>query len=98
VSLLPAGEGDLDAEVVRITDKGAIHELQFRLSDDTPFYVQRLWSDALPQPGSRVGLGLPLQHLVPLVEGENLAPNQLCRLDQTLPQGEALCPSVAVVS
>lgn len=95
VSLLPAGQGELDARVERISDKGAIHELHCRLADDTPFYVQRLWSDALPQPGSRVGLGLPLQHLVPLVEG---AATLLPRLDQIHPEGAQPCPSAAAVS
>jgi molybdate transport system ATP-binding protein len=98
VSLLPAGEGELLAEVVDITDKGAIHELQCRLPDASPFYVQRLWSDALPQPGSQVGLGLPLQHLVPLMAGEGLAPEHLQGLDPVLPQGEETCPSTVVAS
>lgn len=98
VSLLPTGEGELVAEVVRIIDKGAIHELQCRLPDNSPFYVQRLWSEALPLPGSRVGLGLPLQHLVPLVEGEGLAPGHLQGLDTSLSQGEETCSSAVVAS
>jgi molybdate transport system ATP-binding protein len=64
VSLLPPGQGVLQATVVRINELGAIRELQCRLADGCPFYIQRLWSDPLPAPGSRVGLELPLQHLV----------------------------------
>lgn len=68
VSLLPAGEGDLEATVVRNTDLGAVREIQCRLPDGSPFYVQRLWSESTPLPGSLIGIGLPLQHLVPLGE------------------------------
>ncbi len=98
VSILPAGEGDLDATVVRIADKGAIHEVHCCLVDGTPFYVQRLWSDPLPRPGSPVGLGLPLQHLVPLVDGDGMVPTQLHRLGRTLFGGVQSCPSAVAVS
>lgn len=97
VSLLPVGEGELVAEVVRIIDRGAIHELQCRLSDGTPFFVQRLWSDALPEPGSRVGIGLPLQHLVPLQAGEQTSLEQVQDLNRALPKGKETYSSPALV-
>lgn len=98
VCLLPAGEGDLAAEVVRIVDKGAIHEMQCRLSDNTPFYIQRLWSDALAEPGTRIGLGLPMQHLVTLVEGDpGLSPLKHS-VERYRIEGDSTCQSHAVAS
>lgn len=98
VSLLPPGQGDFDATVVRITELGAIHELQCRLRDGSPFFVQRLWSEPLPQPASTVGIGLPLQHLIPLVEGP-LANAQLpLPAGQPDSDGDAPCQSLAEAS
>lgn len=98
-SLLPAGQGELSATVIRIYQRGAVRELQCRLSDGTPFYVQRLWDESLPAPGRPVGIGLPVQHLVPLVEGRGLPARQLTALSRPRTGGEELpCPFHALAS
>lgn len=62
------GQG-LDARAVRVRELGAVRELQCRLGDGTPLYLQRPWSEPLPAPGERLRVGLPAQHLRSLTEG-----------------------------
>ncbi len=59
----------LDARAVRVRELGAFRELQCRLTDGTPMYLQRPWNGPLPAPGEHMRLGLPAQHLRPLTEG-----------------------------
>ena len=63
------GAMGLDARAVRVRELGAVRELQCRLSDGTPIYLQRPWNEPLPAPGEQLKLGLPAQHLRPLTEG-----------------------------
>jgi molybdate transport system ATP-binding protein len=95
VGLTKPGEGDLSAVVVRITELEAVRELQCRLADDSPFFVQRPWNEPLPAPGSAIGLKLPAQHLMPLLEGRALPPQRLSPLVNAEPNGELSCPSRA---
>ncbi len=64
----PGGQG-LDARAVRMRELGAVRELQCRLGDGTPLYLQRPWSEPLPAPGERLRVGLPAQHLRSLTQG-----------------------------
>ncbi len=80
-----ASEG-LDARAVRVRELGAFRELQCRLTDGTPVYLQRPWNEPLPAPGEHVRLGLPTQHLRPLSEGPGQA--ILHRTQQALPGAE----------
>jgi len=63
------GVKGLDARAVRVRELGAVRELQCRLSDGTPLYLQRPWNEPLPAPGEQLKLGLPAQHLRPLTDG-----------------------------
>ena len=66
--IVSAGESGLVARAVRVRELSALRELQCRLSDGTPMYLQRPWNEPLPAPGERLRLGLAAQHLRPLTE------------------------------
>ena len=53
----------LEARAVRVRELGAVRELQCRLADGTPVYLQRPWNEPLPAPGEHLRLGLPAQHI-----------------------------------
>ncbi len=64
--IVDRGTRGLDARAVRVRELGAVRELQCRLCDGTPVYLQRPWNEPLPAPGEHLRLGLPAQHIRPL--------------------------------
>ncbi len=64
--IVDRGTEGLDARAVRVRELGAVRELQCRLRDGTPVYLQRPWNEPLPAPGEHLRLGLPAQHIRPM--------------------------------
>lgn len=58
----------IGARVERITDLGAVREIECRLRDGRRLYVQRPWDEMLPATGVAVDLELPSHHLRALPE------------------------------
>ena len=67
--IVDPGAMGLEARAVRVRELGAVRELQCRLADGTPVYLQRPWNEPLPAPGEHLRLGLPPQHLRALTDG-----------------------------
>ncbi|MGB0723630.1 MAG: ABC transporter ATP-binding protein [Gammaproteobacteria bacterium] len=67
----------LHARLVRATELGAVRELQCRLDDGTPFFLQRPWNEPVPAPGSDVTVTIPSGRLRALPEGRvHLTPDE----------------------
>ena len=67
----------IHAEVLRVTDLGALRELICQLNDGTQLYLQRPWNEPLLAPGSSVHLQFPLQHIRLLTESDFRHPKHL---------------------
>ncbi len=63
----PEQEG-IEAQVLRISELGAVREVECQSDNGTRFYLQRPWDEPLPVSGTRVRLHLPRRYLIPLEE------------------------------